>query len=67
MSMPFRLFFAKTPRCRRLEIVDVATNNPFCMLLLRSGRDYLTIIVEPEKPPLLIRRTIICKSIFHVR
>jgi hypothetical protein len=54
-------------RYQTFEIVDVATNNPFYTLLLRSGRDYLTVIVEPEKPPLLIRRMIICKSIFHVR
>jgi hypothetical protein len=54
-------------RYQTFEIVDVAANNPFYTLLLRSGRDYLTIIVEPEKPPLLIRRMIICKSIFHVR
>ncbi len=49
------------------EILDIATNDPFYALLLGSGRDHLTIIVEPEKPPLLIRRMIICKSIFHLR
>jgi hypothetical protein len=54
-------------RYQGFEIVDIATNNPFYTLLLRSGRDYLTIIIEPERPPLLIRRMIICKSIFHVR
>jgi hypothetical protein len=54
-------------RYQSFEIVDVATNNPFYTLLIRSGRDYLTIIVEPEKLPLRVRRMIICKSIFHVR
>jgi hypothetical protein len=36
-----------------------------CTLLLSDGREYLTLIIELEEPPLLIRRMIICKSIFR--
>jgi hypothetical protein len=54
-------------RYRIFEIMNVATDTAFYTLLLWDGQQYLTVIVEPEPSPLLIRRMIICKSIFHRR
>jgi hypothetical protein len=54
-------------RYRTFEIMNVATDSAFYTLLLWDGQQYLTVIVEPETSPLLIRRMIICKSVFHRR
>jgi hypothetical protein len=54
-------------RYRSFEIMNVATDGAVYTLLLWDGQQYLTVIVEPEKSPLLIRRMIICKSVFHRR
>jgi hypothetical protein len=47
--------------------MNVATDSALYTLLLWDGQQYLTVIVEPEKSPLLIGRMIICKSVFHRR
>ncbi|MDQ1422331.1 MAG: hypothetical protein QOJ52_4293 [Acidimicrobiaceae bacterium] len=52
-------------RYERFKVVDVATDTSFYTILLSDGREYLTIIIEPEQPSALIRRMIICKSVFH--
>jgi hypothetical protein len=52
-------------RYEHFKIIDVATDSSFYTILLSDGREYLTIIIEPEQPSLLIRRLIICKSVFH--
>jgi hypothetical protein len=53
-------------RYQTLEIIDIATDAAlYYTLLLSDGREYLTLIIELEEPPLLIRRMIICKSVFR--
>ena len=52
-------------RYRSPGIVNIATDAAlYYTLLLRDVEEYLTIIVELEDAPLLIRRMIICKSVF---
>jgi hypothetical protein len=52
-------------RYEHFRVVDVATNTSFYTILLSDGEAYLTIIIEPDQTSLLIRRMIICKSVFH--
>jgi hypothetical protein len=53
-------------RYQSLEIIDVATDAAsYYTLLLSGSREYLTLIIELEEAPLLIRRTMICKSVFR--
>jgi hypothetical protein len=52
-------------RYEHFRIVDVATTASFYTILLSNGEQYLTIIIEPDETSLLIRRMIICKSVFH--
>jgi hypothetical protein len=53
-------------RYKALAITDIATDAAlYYTLLLSDGENHLTILMEPEGPPLLIRRMIICKSVFH--
>jgi hypothetical protein len=52
-------------RYEHFRIVDVATTASFYTILLSNGEEYLTIIIEPDQPSLLVRRMIICKSVFH--
>ena len=52
-------------RYEHFRVVDVATDTSFYTILLSDGKQYLTIIIEPDETSLLIRRMIICKSLFH--
>jgi hypothetical protein len=53
-------------RYQSLEITDIATDAAsYYTLLLSRRREYLTLIIELEEGPLLIRRTMICKSVFR--
>jgi hypothetical protein len=52
-------------RYEHFGVVDVATDSSFYTILLSDGKQYLTIIIEPDETSLLIRRMTICKSVFH--
>lgn len=57
----------KTVRTRYsgFKVINVSTDTMLYAVLLSDGRDYLTLIVEPDPSDLLVRRMIICQSVHN--